>query len=66
MNILHTGSTAASAEENNEAVPQALGDFIDAIRQNIDPVLEDRALDQDLTLLCSLIRKRHWSLYDAG
>lgn len=82
LNVSHTGSATAraeescaenvegnvkeSAEENGEAVPQALGDFIGAIRQNIDPVLEDRALDQDLTLLCSLMRKRHWSLYDAG
>lgn len=46
--------------------PQRLAEFVGQVRQEVAPLEEDRALDRDLNHLCSLIRERHWSLYDAS
>ncbi|MBN8413930.1 MULTISPECIES: histidine ammonia-lyase [Halomonas] len=50
---------------NTSAIPERLSAFLDELRRDIAPLEEDRALDTDLNHLCTLIRRRHWSLYDA-
>lgn len=48
-----------------EPTPARLAAFVDEFRQEIAPLGEDRAMEADLRRLCTLIRQRRWSLYDA-
>ncbi|MEE3216635.1 MAG: aromatic amino acid lyase, partial [Pseudomonadota bacterium] len=50
---------------NTSAIPERLSAFLDELRRDIAPLEEDRALDSDLNHVGTLIRRRHWSLYDA-
>ena len=45
-------------------LPERLASFVDCCRNTFPALGEDRALEPELRTLCSLIRQRHWSLYD--
>ncbi|SHM36647.1 HAL/PAL/TAL family ammonia-lyase [Vreelandella subglaciescola] len=52
-------------QSDAEPTPARLTAFVDEFRQEIAPLGEDRAMEADLRRLCTLIRQRRWSLYDA-
>jgi histidine ammonia-lyase len=53
------------SELSSEAPPADLQAFVTECRAHFPALHEDRALENELRLLCRLIRQRHWSLYDA-
>lgn len=53
-----------SAVVNAAPLPERLASFVDCCRNTFPPLAEDRALEPELRTLCSLIRQRHWNLYD--
>lgn len=66
---LHAGCQGAElrrALAESDPLPARLAAFIAECRDDIAPLLEDRALEADLRHLCQLIRQRRWRLYDAG
>lgn len=52
-------------QEPNLAVPDVLAEMHARLAEDIELVVEDRALDADLQRLIHLIQQRHWSLYEA-
>ncbi len=51
-------------QEPTLAVPEVLASMHAALAEDIELVIEDRALDADLQRLIQLIHQRHWSLYE--
>ncbi len=49
--------------ETARALPAPLARMMDLLGQDVAPVLEDRRLDPELTLLLGRIRDQAWSLY---
>ncbi|KAA0019643.1 aromatic amino acid lyase [Salinicola corii] len=46
-----------------DPLPAPLAAMVDTLREEFDPVSEDRALDGELRLCLERIRARHWMLY---
>jgi len=59
------GVELRNRQNDAEPIPARLAAFVGEFRQDIAPLGEDRAMEADLRRLCTLIRQRCWSLYDA-